>query len=228
MLLLIPVSIMTLVSCDTNPDERIAAGGNLYRQGEYRAALEAYQAAQAAAPDDPLAYYNAAYVLAATGQLERAEAALKQALRHADDRLAAKAYYNLGNIYFEQRDFARAIQAYQSALLLNPADDDARHNLELAQRRIVLPTPTPADTGPEPENTPDPTPDRGIQPAAPTPQTGTGTAAPPSANEMPTVQPMSREQADQLLEAIQRSQQTLMQALQQAQEYNMPTPEKNW
>lgn len=46
---------------------------------------------------------------------------------------SAVLYYNLGNAYYKGELIPRAILAYERALLLNPADRDARFNLELAR-----------------------------------------------------------------------------------------------
>lgn len=42
-------------------------------------------------------------------------------------------YYNIGNSYFKLGDLGRSILFYERALALNPRDDDARANLELAR-----------------------------------------------------------------------------------------------
>lgn len=46
-------------------------------------------------------------------------------------------YYNLGNAYYKHNEFAKAILNYERALLLNPGDEDARFNLDMANTRIV-------------------------------------------------------------------------------------------
>ncbi len=46
-------------------------------------------------------------------------------------------YYNLGNAYYKQREYAETILNYERALLLNPSHEDARFNLELANAQIV-------------------------------------------------------------------------------------------
>lgn len=47
--------------------------------------------------------------------------------------IAELAYYNLGNMAFNNNDFDRAINMYKSALRRNPDNDKARENLRLAQ-----------------------------------------------------------------------------------------------
>jgi tetratricopeptide (TPR) repeat protein len=221
--------LLVLAGCASSYAERNNAGNALYDQTNYRDAVNAYQSAQVDAPDQPEPYYNAGSALAQSGDVDRAIAALNQALKTADDNLAAKAYYNLGNVYFGMSRFDDAIQAYQQALLRNPEDTDARYNLELALKRAQPPTATsPAEAG---------------QPTA-TSQSGSGLTPTPSPQTQPgmpqltatetqhdeTLTPaseatMSPEEAARRLDAIQQQQQTLSQML-------SPVPEtpnrKDW
>ena len=50
-------------------------------------------------------------------------------------------FYNLGNAYFQQQDYARAILNYQKASLLNPRDEAIKINLELAQKKVNVELP---------------------------------------------------------------------------------------
>lgn len=45
-------------------------------------------------------------------------------------------YYNLANAYFRDNQIAKAIINYERALLLDPGDNDIRHNLRFARSRI--------------------------------------------------------------------------------------------
>lgn len=53
------------------------------------------------------------------------------------DGEAAELYYNLGNSYYKTGDIGRAILNYERALLLNPANEDYRANLEIAKAKTV-------------------------------------------------------------------------------------------
>jgi tetratricopeptide (TPR) repeat protein len=169
---------MMLAGCAVNPAERNNAGNALYGQGDYVAAVDAYQLAQVAAPDDPVPYYNAASALALEGDLQQAVLALQQALKTVDTSLQAWAYYNLGNVYMALGQFVDAVSAYQQALLRDPDDADARYNLELALRQITPPpdagggestlTPESGDSSqptPETAETLSPTPENALSPA---------------------------------------------------------------
>ena len=46
------------------------------------------------------------------------------------------AQYNLGNAYFQQKEYEKAINAYEQVLSEQPEHEDARHNLELAQQQL--------------------------------------------------------------------------------------------
>ena len=46
-------------------------------------------------------------------------------------------YYNLGNAYFKANKIAPAILNYERALVLDPADNDVRFNLQLARQKSV-------------------------------------------------------------------------------------------
>lgn len=50
--------------------------------------------------------------------------------------IAAKANYNLGNIEFNVKDYAKAIEYYKQALRIDPKDDNARKNLRIAQKNL--------------------------------------------------------------------------------------------
>ncbi len=48
---------------------------------------------------------------------------------------SAKLYYNLANAYFKRDELGKAILNYHRALRLDPSDEDARHNLSVAEAR---------------------------------------------------------------------------------------------
>jgi tetratricopeptide (TPR) repeat protein len=50
---------------------------------------------------------------------------------------SAELYYNLGNSYYRAGDVAQSILNYNRALLLKPNYDDAKFNLQIAQKKVV-------------------------------------------------------------------------------------------
>jgi tetratricopeptide (TPR) repeat protein len=62
----------------------------------------------------------------------------------ASGLVSGEVYYNLGNCYYKQGDIPRAVLWYEKAIRLMPADDDLRHNLQLANLMLadrIEPTP---------------------------------------------------------------------------------------
>ena len=75
----------------------------------------------------------------ADGQYEEAIIGYENLLQDPSVRAEARAevLYNLGNAYFKTGENARAILAYERCLRLNPRHQDAQHNLQFAQARII-------------------------------------------------------------------------------------------
>ena len=182
---------IALAACGSTVAGSNRQGNRLYQQGKYDEALSAYQEAQVEQPDLAELHYNVGNTLHRKEDYQGAAAETLQGLSKADSDLRAQAYYNLGNSFYRQGQFAEAIAAYEEALKLNPDDQDAKYNLELAQQQLEkqqptpsprpsqrplgTPTAQPSPTGEEgEEGTPTPQPSPEIKPGAetPTPQGG--------------------------------------------------------
>tara|TARA_B100001250_G_scaffold24992_2_gene20729 strand:- start:8404 stop:9135 length:732 start_codon:yes stop_codon:yes gene_type:complete len=50
---------------------------------------------------------------------------------------SSELFYNLGNCYYKTKDWANTIWHYEKSLQLNPRNNNATHNLELARLRII-------------------------------------------------------------------------------------------
>lgn len=50
---------------------------------------------------------------------------------------SAELHFNLGNAYFKQNDLANAIYHYEKALQYNPADQEIKENLEIANTQTI-------------------------------------------------------------------------------------------
>ena len=113
----------------------VEAGNRHYSRGEFKSAGEKYDKAVKIDPESTEAAFNAA---AARYRLEDYEGALKgfsQAAESAGGELTRFAHYNAGNAAFRLGRLDEAIESYKKALTLDPTDEQARHNLEFAQRR---------------------------------------------------------------------------------------------
>ncbi|MBP6838902.1 MAG: tetratricopeptide repeat protein, partial [Kofleriaceae bacterium] len=128
-----------------SPDPDVVAGNQAYAQGRFADAIEAYERARARGEVDRAGLdYNIG-----TSKLRMAEAggdggdavrteglaALERATTSTDPQLRAQAHYNRGNALLPSEP-AKAIESYKQALREDPDLNDARHNLELALRRM--------------------------------------------------------------------------------------------
>lgn len=102
-----------------------------YERGEYQQALEQYQRLIASRPDVPELSVNAGNTLHRSGAYDRAVQETRRALPPDDAVVGAVTYYSLGNHYFMLEEYELAYDAYRNALMLDPADQDAKYNLEL-------------------------------------------------------------------------------------------------
>lgn len=112
---------------------KMQEGNARYRQQQYAEAEALYAEALALRPSRLDARYNRANALV---RLNRADEALKEfddiAFKATEADLKAKAYYNKGVILSGQQKLEESIEAYKMALRHNPADKQARENLQKA------------------------------------------------------------------------------------------------
>jgi Ca-activated chloride channel homolog len=110
-------------------------GNRLFAEGKYADAEKAYVDGQARSPGRPELLYNHGNTLIKEKKYEPAVQQLRQAVSKGDRGIQASSWYNSGNALFEMGKYQDAAQAYIQALRINPADADAKHNLELALRK---------------------------------------------------------------------------------------------
>jgi tetratricopeptide (TPR) repeat protein len=128
------VLLILATACSPSAAEKLNQQGNdAYAEQAFEQALAMYQAAQLKEPQLAEPYYNAASSLYRQGEYEAALQQLQMALTFAEDEsLAQSSLFNLGNASYNAQDTATAVAAYTESLLLNPDDQDAKYNLELA------------------------------------------------------------------------------------------------
>jgi tetratricopeptide (TPR) repeat protein len=97
-----------------------AVGTTLAQRGRYEEAIVHMRAASALKPDDPVSQLNLGVYAQQHGDLKQAVARYRAALQLATDRrIRSTAYAGLGQIYFSERDYARARHNFESAAKLD-------------------------------------------------------------------------------------------------------------
>lgn len=129
----------TLMSLAVLPDaysESLAAknreGNRLFAEGKYEDAEKAYLDAQVKSPGKPEVLYNLGNALIKQKKTDQGIQALRQAQGKGDKGIQERSWYNSGNALFSMDKFQDAAEAYIQALRIDPADKDAKHNLEMA------------------------------------------------------------------------------------------------
>lgn len=123
----------------------IREGNELFKEKRYAEAEAAFKKALQENGNSPIAKFNLATTYlkqvnlndtTQNGLLSETQQLLKETASIADPKLASKAYYDLGNIFYNQKNYAQSIEMYKDALRRNPDDDQARQNLRLAQKQL--------------------------------------------------------------------------------------------
>jgi tetratricopeptide (TPR) repeat protein len=125
-----------------------AAGDRAFQAGRYDEAAAEYRRALERRPDSAILHYNLGTALLQAGRYEEARRHLARAAEREADEVAQSSRYNLGNTELEpsfraehsperNASLRRAVEHYRGALRLDPADEDAKWNLELAQRLLA-------------------------------------------------------------------------------------------
>lgn len=134
-LVLISLLLMSLLvsACGTSVEKWNKQGNEAFSKQMYEEALRAYQAAEIENPELGEPYYNAANTLYRQGNYTQAIKQLNIALSYAEDEIFEQSgQFNLGNSAFNSQQLDAAVESYKAALLIDPKDQDAKYNLELA------------------------------------------------------------------------------------------------
>lgn len=124
----------------------IVEGNKLFKAENYHAALEKYEQALATNPGYQYALFNKAVTLdmLATDDNKNTENDPRKAAEqifsdiarlNTNSDLAAKSFYNLGNMAFNDNQFDKAIDMYKSSLRIEPDNKKCRQNLLLAMQK---------------------------------------------------------------------------------------------
>lgn len=131
------ITAASAVAQSANGREHLRRGNKLYRDSLFVKAEVEYRKALDADPKSAIAMYNLGNTLLmqqkAKEAMEQYEAASKVEKNKA--RLA-RVYHNAGVMLQAGKQYAQCIEAYKSSLRNNPADNETRYNLALAQKLL--------------------------------------------------------------------------------------------
>ncbi len=191
-----------------NAGEYLRKGNAAYEQQRFSEAASAYRKALGTGKQQPAALYNLGNALYKDQQTE-------EALRAYDDALSAggstpeqaETWYNKGVVLQQQKKLPDCIDAYKKALRLNPADADARLNLQQALKQQQQ----------QQQQQPQQQPPK-KQPQQPQPQQ----------QQQPSPPRMSKREAEEKLRALMQHEKNLQEKLRKVPAGAPEKPEKDW
>jgi tetratricopeptide (TPR) repeat protein len=116
----------------------ISEGNQAYKKSKYTDAEVEYKKALEKNPKSNEAQFNLGnsyYKQQRFDEAMREYANSGTSMKAPDDRAAT--YYNAGNSLYQSNKYQEAINAYKQSLRLNPNDEDARYNLQMARAKLV-------------------------------------------------------------------------------------------
>lgn len=138
-ILLMMIALACSATCLAQKQERVhlRKGNKLYADSSYVDAEVQFRKALEINPKSTITRYNLGNTLA---QQSKAEDALKEydnAARSAKTKdEKARIYHNAGVVLQKGQQYEKCIEAYKKALKANPADNETRYNLALAQKLL--------------------------------------------------------------------------------------------
>ena len=113
-----------------------AEGNVLYEQKNFPEALDKYVEANDGKSHRQELAYNLANAFYQQKKYQEALQELEKAIASGNSSLNEKIHFNRGNTFFQMGKYQEAIEAYKKALELDPGDKEAKHNLELALKKL--------------------------------------------------------------------------------------------
>ncbi len=108
-------------------------GLNNYKNKKFEEAKSYYEQILTVRENDAAASLGLGASQYQLGDIPNAAKSFEEALNSKDINIQNRAYYNLGNSLYSQQKMEESIAFYRKALELNPNDDDAKFNYELAK-----------------------------------------------------------------------------------------------
>lgn len=183
-------------------NKNLYRGNQLYQNGKYEEAVIQYSEAMRKNPNNAITHYNLGNVLYKQKNYADAEKAFGRAIElTADTSIRQRAFYNTGVALTRELKLLESIAAYKRALAMNPADEDARFNLQKALEELRKKSPQENKQNQQQQKQPQPQPKR---------------------------PPPNKKMLDQWLQSLRQKEQEVQQKMQQNKTRSVKQPDKDW
>ena len=115
---------------------KIRKAETLYNKGLYEQALGEFLSAQVEMPDNLKLKYNIANTYYKLGKTKEAERIYADIAEQSESLFKERNLYNKGNALYKNNKLEESIKAYESALKVDPKDEDAKFNLEFVKKKM--------------------------------------------------------------------------------------------
>lgn len=122
--------LCTLLPLQAGVGGNLRQAGKLYANEQYGQALSAYEEALQKDPQNKQAAFGAGAAAYQLKDYQQAQQAF-ESVSHENSQLGQDALFNLGNTHYRAGQQDPAIAAYRQAIIQNPQDKEAIHNLQL-------------------------------------------------------------------------------------------------
>jgi Ca-activated chloride channel homolog len=198
---------VTSASFAQKQNTHIVAGNKLYREEKYDKALPEYMKALKAEANSPVATYNIGNTYFRSKSYEEAVKTFDNTIANGvNNTMKQNGFYNKGVALSKQNKLEESIEAYKMAVKLNPADSNARINLQKALLELKKKNPPPPPEKKEQKKK---------QQQNKSPQ------------QQPPQSKLTKKQVEQLLKALQQREQQVQQKMQQRNR-TAGQQEKDW
>ena len=136
-LFIVFLSLAAGASAQKAERDYIRKGNRLFNDSVFVDAEVNYRKALEANPKSTVSMYNLGNTLSQQQKFKDAMEQYAAASNIEKDKTKlAQIYHNMGVLLQSGKDYAKAVEAYKMSLRNNPADDETRYNLALAQKML--------------------------------------------------------------------------------------------
>ncbi len=106
------------------------------QNGDFAQAEALYRKALDKNPEGDKASYNFGNLYFENQKKKQSAIRYVESAKSSEDKMVKhRNYHNLGNLMMDQKQYAKAVEAYKNALRNNPKDEETRYNLALAKQK---------------------------------------------------------------------------------------------
>lgn len=188
-------------------NSHVIAGNKLYKENKFEQAVPEYVKALETDADTTIANYNLGNAYFRSKRFDEAEKTYDNTIANGgDNAMKQSGFYNKGVSLSKQNKLEESIEAYKMAVKLNPADSNARVNLQKALLELKKKNPPPPPEKKEQKKKQQ--------------NNNQQKQQPPQSN-------LTKKQVEQLLKALQQREQQVQQKMQQRHR-TAGQQEKDW